>query len=521
MNKISKFFINNWLTILLAFIPPILITYYLERDVYQFDVALKSNTAVIQIEKQYSDGISVFYHTNRIEALNALEFTVKNSGNRPIEDSHFKKPLTFIFNGSVLPNPRLVSVQPKDLSPILKQTATNELVLSPLLLNEGDHFSFLAYLVDSKTPYSPVSISARITNIKEPRLHIEAPCPSKNPTKAQALSLILGIVGSLVSIFSIITLGKRFKEVTLEISPLYRTGFRNLHAHEASFPIQRLAQELGIGGQDYKSNLLLIRIKIEEQLRELANRVEIPSHIKQRSPIYLTRHLGERGVLPGKVVDELLNVLPLINRELHTSNSYLEDSEYENLRRLALLLVGMLMGLNGQKGSLVAGISIAANALATKDANDIADAIENLELVQRIYTDDKTVALYLARLYREHGEYEKATNVLREFISASKHSEQLDSGHDIAYYNIACYLALKAKHDESNGLAGKEDIMKLKNEAISNLTTAIEHNPELITSAKQDPDLECIWGDISTFNKNHSEQAGPGYPPQSVGSPDP
>ena len=67
--KILKFFVNNWLMILLAFVPPILLTYYFQREVRQLDVVLKSNTPVVQIEERYSDGITVLYETNKIQAL--------------------------------------------------------------------------------------------------------------------------------------------------------------------------------------------------------------------------------------------------------------------------------------------------------------------------------------------------------------------------------------------------------------------------------------------------------------------
>lgn len=261
--KILTFIVNNWLIILLAFIPPIIIGYYFQREVHQLDVVLMSNTPVVQIEERYSYGITVLYQTNRIEALNVLELAVKNIGNRPIEDNDFKQPLTFTFNGTVLPNPKLLDAAPKALKPKLNQIKPDILELEPLLLNPGDSFSFLAYLINSKAPSNPVDISARISKIKEPRFRVAGGYPTKGSTKSMFLGWILPILGVVVSLIAIITLGIRIKEVTLELTPSLG-GIGVTLRGQIQSAAQRLARELNIVGQDYKSNLLLLRIKIEE-----------------------------------------------------------------------------------------------------------------------------------------------------------------------------------------------------------------------------------------------------------------
>lgn len=347
--KILKFFVNNWLTILLAFIPPIVITYYFQREVHQLDVVLMSNTPVVQIEERYSDGITVLYQTNKIEALNVLELAVRNSGNRPIENNDFKQPLTFTFNGTVLPNPKLLDPAPKSLKPQLKHVKPNTLELQPLLLNQGDYFSFLVYLIDSKAPRSPVDISARVSRIKEPRFRVEADYPGKRTSRTEFLSWLIAALGVVISLISLITLGKRFKEVTLEFSPSSGSVDIVLRPGETQSAAQRLAQELNLGGQDYKPNLLLLRIKIEEQLRELANKADFPLHIKLRSPTSLTKRLADRGILPGKIAGGIADVLPLINRELHASDAYLAKEEFESLLQFTLQLIAGLMQLNKQQ----------------------------------------------------------------------------------------------------------------------------------------------------------------------------
>jgi hypothetical protein len=351
-NKILKFFVNNWLTILLAFIPPVVITYYFQREVHQLDVVLKSNTPVVQIEERYSDGITVFYQANRIRTLNVLELAVKNSGNRPIEDNDFKQPLTFIFNGIVLPNPKLLDVVPKAVKPSLKQIKPNALELEPLLLNQGDRFSFLVYLIDSNVPGTPVDISARVSKIKEPRLRVEADYPVKRSTMAESAIWVFSVFGAGVSLTSLVLLWRRLREVTLEFSPTSGDSANIVRqSNEAQSIAKELMRELNFLGGDYKANLLLLRIKIEEQLRELAYKADIPSHLKLNSMISLARYLADRGILPGVLAGRIADVLPVINRELHANESYLSKKDLDSLQKYTLQLVGELVQLKNRQES--------------------------------------------------------------------------------------------------------------------------------------------------------------------------
>lgn len=344
--KLITFFVNNWLTILLAFIPPIVITYYFQRDVRHLDIVLRSNTQVVQIEERYSDGITVFYQTNKIDTLNVLEVEVKNSGNRPIENTDFKQPLTLKFKGTVLLNPKPLDASPPELKPELTLVGRDTLKLEPLLLNQGDHFTFLAYLIDSPTPSEPFTVSARVSGIKSPRLRDESDHPGKRQIKIEFLSWFLGVVGAIISLISFLSLGKRFKEITLEFSPWNAGIGVTLRPSDRESTVQSLARELSISGQDFKANLLLLRIKIEEQLREMANRVDLPSHMKLTSPTSLTRQLSAQGVLPGQVAAGIADVLPVINRELHASEAYLSRKEFESLQQFTLQLVAELTRLN-------------------------------------------------------------------------------------------------------------------------------------------------------------------------------
>lgn len=343
--KILTFLANNWLTILLAIIPPIVIYQYLERDASQLDVILKTNTPVVQIAEQFSQGISVLYQSNRIASLNVLEIEVRNSGNRPIEASQFEEPLIFTFDGSVLPNPKVINVEPLALAPHLTSTSSNEFTLTRLLLNRGDRFSFLTYLIDSKTPATPLSIFARVTGVKDPRLINQAAYPNKKKANADILHILALVLGGLISAASATMLARRFKEITLDIGP---GGGPNISVRfgDVRSAAQKLASDLNIRTHDFKSSILLLRIKLEDQLRELASRLALPADVKLRSPSQLSRRLSEMGILPQDIAAGIADVLPVINRELHATETYLSQNEWERLQQMSLELVAALMKLN-------------------------------------------------------------------------------------------------------------------------------------------------------------------------------
>jgi len=343
--KILAFVINNWLTLLLAIIPPLAMYYYFERDSWQLNVELKNNTPVVHVAGKYADNISIYFQSNRIDSLNVFEFEIRNSGNRPIEAEQFKDPLCLMFSGTVLPSPSIIDKSPVSLSPSLSISSSNRLVLSPLLLNRDDHFSFLLYVVNCTNQADPVSVSARISGVKDPRFINHTEQPNRNRSVIDNLAFVLGIIGGIVSILSIARLTRRIKEISIDLSS---GGVPSLSIHlgEVKAAAQQLGHDLKIDQHDLKSSLLLLRIKIEDQLRELASRTALPDGVKIKSPIFISRQLVNAGILPKDIAAGIMDILPIMNRELHASETYLTTSEWKRLQQLSLQIIAALIKIN-------------------------------------------------------------------------------------------------------------------------------------------------------------------------------
>lgn len=137
-------------------------------------------------------------------------------------------------------------------------------------------------------------------------------------------------------------------------------------------------------------------------------------------------------------------------------------------------------------------ISHADTALSTRTLSDINQAIRGMEDLAELYPTDRTVYIYLGRLFRAKKQYDRAIKVLRTFlVNIDKNSDKLsnpdiEDAKSVALYNIACYHALKFKelHLES------ED--RLKQEAASLLRESIGFDKENLIVAKEDPDFDGV-----------------------------
>lgn len=138
-----------------------------------------------------------------------------------------------------------------------------------------------------------------------------------------------------------------------------------------------------------------------------------------------------------------------------------------------------------------AAIAHAETALVRNAYNDIPQAIERLNKIRSQFRKDRTLHIYLGRLYRALTEYDKAITVLRDFIKAVSGKSKISLYEEMdlsdAYFNIACYHSLKA----SNTVVDIEK-KRLVSEAITALKSATEIWPGNKEYAKKDPDFDFI-----------------------------
>lgn len=342
MGKTGKFLLNNVLVIALAFVPPIIIWFFLQREETNLTVTLTTDIPVVSVEEELAQEIEILYRSTPISSLHVLEFLVQNTGNQPIEKRDFESPLTFVLSGSILSKPLITRVNPPSLRPKIDRVNQDSIVVSPLLLNENDLFGFRVYLADRANLSTPVEVFARIANVKE--IEFNSADASRTSSQTTFLFGILSTIIGAVSAFSVSILFRRVKRLTISFpAGLALELSRKLESEpETVTHAQEIARQLQISHHDHKSNILLLRIKIESLLKEIAHVSDIPQKETRGGILRPARALVRRGIIPGEIGAAVSDVSPAMNRELHESDSYLSQDEFEVLQQLSLNIIARL-----------------------------------------------------------------------------------------------------------------------------------------------------------------------------------
>lgn len=64
VQKLLKFLSKNILALLLAFIPPVILYYFFQRETREFSVTLEAEVPVVSLEKNYADDVKILYRSS-------------------------------------------------------------------------------------------------------------------------------------------------------------------------------------------------------------------------------------------------------------------------------------------------------------------------------------------------------------------------------------------------------------------------------------------------------------------------
>lgn len=154
---------------------------------------------------------------------------------------------------------------------------------------------------------------------------------------------------------------------------------------------------------------------------------------------------------------------------------------------------------------LISALALAQAALSSNNDIDVPFAIQRLERLRKVYRDDRTIAIYLGRLYSRQNNFDAAILVLNEFIKACLLDNKSDARNvDIgdAYYNIACYYSSKGKWLSLSQTPDQNKIKELLKETRENLSKSIEKNQENKNVARVDTDFDYFRSDIQDIIKD-------------------
>ena len=165
-NIISTFIIGNIVAIIAVLVS--LILFILSTKSKGFSYYIESANSVVRVEENVSDKVEVLYEGSKVENVNLIVVTIRNSGNLSIEKEDFTRPVLFGFgwDAKVL-SVSVVETEPPSFDPsFLLNDNTVELV--PILLNGGDNF-IVNFLVSDWDP-DAFEVHGRIVGVKDIKL---------------------------------------------------------------------------------------------------------------------------------------------------------------------------------------------------------------------------------------------------------------------------------------------------------------------------------------------------------------
>lgn len=126
-----------------------------------YEILYKTAISTEQIELE---NLKMSIDDEYINDLFITTIKIVNSGTIPIASRDYEEPLKIVFDKNVtIYSSKIIETNPKDITLNYKIEGKNEIVISPILLNEKDYFMITTYASSSETP----KIMGRIIGVKD------------------------------------------------------------------------------------------------------------------------------------------------------------------------------------------------------------------------------------------------------------------------------------------------------------------------------------------------------------------
>lgn len=151
---------------------------------------------LFSVKQEIKDRIKITLDEKDVKALSFVLIRVRNSGRIPIEVAHFTEPLRLKFAEVVtVISADMVNAVPDDLS-VRHVIGDGEVIIEPLLLNNGDAFE-VKVLLEGENPQ--ILVSGRIVGVKEIR-KVNSESPSLWMVWIDMLTVILAMVSTVATV---------------------------------------------------------------------------------------------------------------------------------------------------------------------------------------------------------------------------------------------------------------------------------------------------------------------------------
>jgi hypothetical protein len=118
---------------------------------------------LLRVHDTARDVVTILFDGEPVRNIHFVSTQIVNDGDVPIVDSDFRSSLSLKFDGATVLTSDITAVSPRNLDPVITQTATG-VTVEPLLMNPGDRFT-VDMLVDSARVRPQVD--ARVVGVRE------------------------------------------------------------------------------------------------------------------------------------------------------------------------------------------------------------------------------------------------------------------------------------------------------------------------------------------------------------------
>ncbi|MBK9927110.1 MAG: hypothetical protein IPP66_17720 [Anaerolineales bacterium] len=161
-------------------------------------VTINPPVSLVDVKPEAVKDIQVLYKGAPIDKALLIQVQIENTGNQPISETDFSRPLSFSFPAEYkLLDATVVSSEPANVGMTITKVSEQVAQASAALLNQGDTVTFSFIIIGSNGDALPnkLVVDGRILGIKE----IKKVSSTKQSTPDLRVALGLGIIASILS----------------------------------------------------------------------------------------------------------------------------------------------------------------------------------------------------------------------------------------------------------------------------------------------------------------------------------
>jgi hypothetical protein len=177
--------------------------FLLGRPTKALQVLVDAPVSLVDIRPEAAQDIEVLYRGESVANISLLQVRIKNSGNQPITEADFSRPISFRFAADdKLADVAITDSEPPNVGMVIRVTSDYEAEAEPALLNGGDLVAarFIVIRADSDPILDDFTVDGRIVGVR--RIEVITSGQQTAPGGTEAFSFAAAVLGAVVAVLA-------------------------------------------------------------------------------------------------------------------------------------------------------------------------------------------------------------------------------------------------------------------------------------------------------------------------------